>query len=268
MSRHPRLAALALALAALGALGATAPRGAGAPAGEWARLPGGTFKSVLRYEDSGGKVEVKPFALMRRPVTNAQFAAFVIAHPEWRRGQVPTLFAESRYLQQWQSPLLPGPKAAPRQPVVGVSWFAASAYCEAQGARLPTWSEWEYAAAADARRRDARADPAWREQILSWYSRPSNAPLAEVGANPPNVYGVQDLHGLVWEWTEDYASMLVTADSREQKAEDRLKFCGAGAIAMDDKENYAVLMRIAMLSALEASDVTSNLGFRCAKPLP
>jgi sulfatase modifying factor 1 len=261
-------AVIALAFAAPG--GATAaPKGAAtAPGGEWVRLPGGTFKSVLRYEDSGGRVTVKPFALMRRPVTNAQFAAFVIANPDWRRGKVPALFAESRYLQDWQSPLLPGAKAAPRQPVVGVSWFAASAYCEAQGARLPTWSEWEYAAAADATRRDARADPAWREQILSWYSKPSNTPLAAVGASAPNVYGVQDLHGLVWEWTEDYASMLVTADSREQKAEDRLKFCGAGAIAMDDKENYAVLMRIAMLSALEASDVTSNLGFRCAKPLP
>jgi hypothetical protein len=82
-----------------------------------------------------------------------------------------------------------------------------------------------------------------------------------------NAYGVHDLHGLVWEWTEDYAGMLVSGDSREQKADDRLKFCGAGAIAMDDKENYAVLMRVAMLSSLEGANITSNLGFRCARPL-
>jgi formylglycine-generating enzyme required for sulfatase activity len=61
--------------------------------------------------------------------------------------------------------------------------------------------------------------------------------------------------------------MLVSGDSREQGGADRLKFCGAGAIAMDDTENYAVLMRVAMLSALEGADITSNLGFRCAKPL-
>ena len=152
--------------------------------------------------------------------------------------------------------------------MTGVSWFAAQAYCEAQGARLPTWLEWEYAAAADETRKDARTDPAWRERILTWYSRPSNAPLASVGSAAANVYGVQDLHGLVWEWTEDYASMLVSGDSREQKSQDRLKFCGAGAIGMDDRENYTVLMRVAMLSALEADDVTSNLGFRCAVSKP
>jgi len=36
---------------------------------------------------------------------------------------------------------------------------------------------------------------------------------------------------------------------------------------MDDRENYAVLMRVAMLSSLQAADTTANLGFRCAKDL-
>ena len=35
---------------------------------------------------------------------------------------------------------------------------------------------------------------------------------------------------------------------------------------MQEKENYAVLMRVAMLSSLKAVDTTNNLGFRCAKP--
>ena len=42
----------------------------------------------------------------------------------------------------------------------------------------------------------------------------------------------------------------------------------SGPIAMDDRENYAVLMRIAMLSSLAADNVTSSLGFRCARDLP
>jgi len=262
MDTRALLAAIVAAAVGGAALAAGAP-----PAGDYVAIPGGSFKSVLKYEDSD-RVGVKPFAIMRRPVTNAEFLAFVKANPEWQRGRVPVLFAESRYLQSWQGALLPGRNAQPQQPVVDVSWFAAQAYCEAQGARLPTWSEWEYVAAADATRRDARRDPAWREQILGWYSRPSTTPLAPVASGRANVYGVHDMHGLVWEWTEDYASMLVSSDSRDQKATDRMKFCGAGAIATDDKENYAVLMRIAMLSALEGADITANLGFRCAKPLP
>ncbi len=59
--------------------------------------------------------------------------------------------------------------------------------------------------------------------------------------------------------------LLVDADNRKQGDADNSKFCGAGALSMNDRDNYAVLMRIAMLSSLKASDVTSNLGFRCAQ---
>ena len=125
---------------------------------DFIRLPGGEFRSTLKYEDTGGKVHLPPFALMQRPVTNAEFLDFVKANPQWQRDQVAPVFAESRYLQQWAAPLEPGNNAKPMQPVVNVSWFAAQAFCEARGARLPTWNEWEFAAAADATRRDARAE--------------------------------------------------------------------------------------------------------------
>jgi formylglycine-generating enzyme required for sulfatase activity len=250
-----RAALLALALA---------PAVAAAGDDGWVAIPAGSYTSALAYEDLGGPVSVAAFELQRDPVSNAEFLAFVTKAPDWRRGAAPTLFAEPRYLQHWGGPLATAP-AEPRQPVVNVSWFAAQAYCEARGARLPTWSEWEYVAAADATRRDARADPAWRERILAWYSVPSGRPLPAVGTGEPNAYGVRDLHGMVWEWTLDYAAMLVSADSREQGDPDSLKFCGAGALSMADRDNYAILMRVAMLSSLDADDVTGNLGFRCAR---
>ena len=43
-----------------------------------------------------------------------------------------------------------------------------------------------------------------------------------------------------------------SADNRNQGDPDTAKFCGAGALSMDDRDNYAVLMRVAMLSSLEA----------------
>ncbi|HEY1141266.1 MAG TPA: formylglycine-generating enzyme family protein [Lysobacter sp.] len=255
-----RLAALAFAL--------LLPVVALAAAQDYAKLPGGTFRTALRYDDAKNGVRIAPFALMTHPVTNAQFLTFVKTHPQWRRDHVATTLAEPRYLSHWKSPVELGTNAQPAQPVVWVSWFAADAYCRSTGARLPTWSEWEYAAAADETRKDARNDPAWRERILAWYSRPSKAALPRAGLQAPNAYGVQDLHGLVWEWTEDYSSLLVSADNRNQGDADKTKFCGAGALSMDDRENYAVLMRVAMLSSLEGSNATANLGFRCARSAP
>ncbi len=235
---------------------------------DYARLPGGHFRSVLKYEDlPSTPVRVRPFALMRAPVTNAAFLAFVREHPQWRRDRVASVFADRQYLSRWQGPTNLGLQALPEQPVVRVSWFAANAYCEAQGGRLPTWSEWEYAASADETRRDARHDPTWRARILAWYSQPSNRPLARAGLQTPNVYGVQDLHGLVWEWTDDYSALLIASDNRNQGDSDTARYCGAGALAMDDRENYAVMMRVAMLSSLQGHDTTNNLGFRCAKDL-
>lgn len=228
-------------------------------------IPAGEFSTLLAYEDSRGPQRVPAFAMMTRTVSNADFLAFVRSHPQWRRDRVSPLLAGRGYLDHWAGPvkLAPGPQAS--QPVTKVSWFAAAAYCGAQGARLPRWIEWEYVAAADALRRDARRDPAWRERILAWYAEPASRPLPAAGAGAPNAYGVRDLHGVAWEWVDDHASLLVSADNREQGDPDRARFCGAGALSVADREQYAVLMRVALLSSLEAADSTSQLGFRCVK---
>ncbi|MFX7732032.1 SUMF1/EgtB/PvdO family nonheme iron enzyme, partial [Acinetobacter baumannii] len=77
-------------------------------------------------------------------------------------------------------------------PVTHVSWFAAQAYCEYEGGRLPTWYEWEYVAAADEARADARKDSKWLAKILSWYARPGNAVMPSVGGFP-NFYGIRNM---------------------------------------------------------------------------
>lgn len=238
-----------------------------ADGGGYVRIPGGQFTTALKYEDAAGPSRIAGFEMMRQPVTNAQFAAFVRRNPQWQRDAVAPVFAGPDYLGHWPSStrLEPGPQSA--QPLTRVSWFAATAFCEAQGGRLPRWLEWEYVAAADATRRDARSDPAWRERILEWYSRPSSRALPPAGRGVTNVYGLRDLHGLVWEWTDDYSALLVSGDNRNQGDADRNRYCGAGALSINDRDNYAVLMRVAMLSSLEGSNTTMNLGFRCVKEL-
>ncbi len=240
--------------------------GALAQPAAYRRIAGAEMRSVLPPDGASARARVASFELRARPVTNGEFLAFVLRHPEWQRERAPAVFADGRYLSHWAAAGVPG-KAGRNSPVTHVSWFAAQAFCESEAARLPTWHEWELAAAADETRKDARDDPAWRERILAWYSRPSATPLPAVGKSHSNVHGVHDLHGMIWEWVDDHASMMVSSDNREQGDPDLRKFCGAGALSVADRENYAVLMRIALLSSLQANNTTGNLGFRCARTL-
>ncbi len=229
-------------------------------------ISGGTISTLLPPDGKQAPVTVPDFAMRVLPVTHAEFAQFTQKQPQWRRSRVASsALADGQYLNRW--PTDTAPSAAQRaQPVTDVSWFAAGAYCQSEEARLPTWHEWEYAAAADGKRRDARTDPVWRAHILDWYGRPSTA-LPPVGSTPNNVYGIQDLHGVIWEWVDDFGALMVSGDNRTQGDPDRVKFCGAGALSATDRENYPVLMRIAMLSSLGASSTNRNLGFRCVKDL-
>ncbi len=236
-----------------------------AVASEFVHIPGGEFRSVIPEGDGDNLVAVAEFLIQEAPVTNAEYLRFVLHHPKWQRGRAVSLFVDDQYLSTWASSISLGPQSGPQQPVTQVSWFAANAYCEWQDARLPGWYEWEYVAAANGSMADARALPEWRQDILSWYSQAGGDRLGDVRSRPANYYHVFDAHGLVWEWVDDFNAFMVTGDNREQGGADQLQFCGAGAITMEEKENYAVLMRVAMLSALEARYTTRNLGFRCAR---
>jgi formylglycine-generating enzyme required for sulfatase activity len=235
-----------------------------AAAGGPVSISGGEYLSVLPTGGPDKVTHVASFQMDRAPVTNGEYLNFVLHHPEWRRNRVPALFADRDYLSHWQAADRLGVGISAQQPVTRVSWFAARAYCEAAGRRLPSWSEWEYVAAADESVSDARHDALWRERILSWYEKPAGQPLAAVGLGPMNFYGLNDIHGLVWEWVEDFNALLVSSDSRDQSDPDRLKFCGAGAISLADRDNFAVLMRIAFLSAMTAQSTARSMGFRCA----
>jgi formylglycine-generating enzyme required for sulfatase activity len=229
------------------------------------RVPSGTFRPVYPPSPKEAEVQVPAFWLDRRPVTNAEFLAFVEHSPRWKRGVASPLFADRGYLSHWLSADEIGPEIRPGQPVTRVSWFAAKAYCEARNARLPYEQEWERAAAADETSADARSKPEFIEKILGWYSRPTGT-LAEVGRSSPNHFGLMDLHGLVWEWVLDFASAMATGDNRGSA--DASRFCGGAGLTAGAKDDYAAFMRIAFRSSLKGAYTTANLGFRCAMDDP
>lgn len=252
--------ALALLVVALaGSANADAGRTA---ARDTVRVGPGTYRPIFPASPAETEVTVPAFRLDRTPVTNAQFLAFVTAHPAWRKDEAKPLLVDEYYLAHWASATDLG-TARPNAPVVRVSWFAARAYCEARGGRLPLEREWELAGAASTTDKDASRDPAFQSKVLAWYTQLAPPVLPDVGG-PPNAWGVRDMHGMVWEWIEDFSAALVDADSRKP---DRTVFCGGAGATSRDAGAYATFMRIALRSSLDARSTTSVLGFRCAYDL-
>jgi len=226
-------------------------------------VPGGVYSPFYRVAE-GGEVRVEAFELDARPVTNEEFLAFVRDHPEWRRSAAPELFRDDAYLSHWAGDLELGPDADAHQPVTFVSYFAAAAFCRAEGGRLPTEAEWEWA--ADPAREGGPAEARAEQRILAFYARPKGH-LPRVGAGAPNALGLHDLHGVIWEWVSDFDASFAAADSRQTGDRDLRRVCGGAAIAADDAQDYAAFMRFAFRSSLEARYAMHHLGFRCARSL-
>ena len=230
-------------------------------------LPGGSYKPLYAKEVTS---RIAPGCFLSEvPVTNAQFLTFVREHPTWQRSKVTKEMADANYLRAWAGDLDLGPEAEKMSmaPVTNVSWFAARAYAEAYGQRLPTQDEWEFAARADATRADASTDQRFLRKLLEWYAKPTVGVLPDVTTSEANVYGLRGLHGLVWEWVHDFNSTMIVGDSRGDDSLERKLFCGAGSLLASDVSNYAAFMRYAFRSSLKGNYCIGSLGFRTAKSL-
>lgn len=132
------------------------------------------------------RVELSEYWIGKYPVTNAQYRHFVEA----------TGHREARY---WDDKEL----NQPTQPVVGVSWAAARAYCAWAGLELPSEAEWE----AAARGTDGKPYPwgkkAPSDSLANYDGRKTGT--TPVGAFPDGAgpYGTLDQAGNVWEWCVD-----------------------------------------------------------------
>jgi formylglycine-generating enzyme required for sulfatase activity len=229
-------------------------------------IPAGNYRPLLRGEKDLKEIPIPRFLLDARPVTNAEFLEFVRANPKWRRGEVKRLFADAGYLRHWTGDLELGDGTA-AQPVTFVSWFAAKAYAQWKGKRLPTTAEWERVAAAGYEGPDGSKEPRFVAEVGRWYSTPAPPQLAAAGESKPNYFGIRDLHGLTWEWTSDFNSAIVTGDARSDTGLERQLFCGAGSLGANDRANFPAFMRYGFRSSLKAGYTIHNLGFRCAKDL-
>jgi formylglycine-generating enzyme required for sulfatase activity len=233
-------------------------------------VPAGFYTPFLRLKAPNAAVPappnvvaIKAFRLDVEPVTNAQFLAFVTAHPDWRKSRIKPLFADGRYLKRWPADLMLADAEAGNEPVTNVSWFAAQAYCHARGLRLPTTAQWEYALADN-----GRDQAEVRERSLEWFSKPNATSPGAIGVGAPNGFGVRDLIGLVWEWTLDFDAFATAAESRDSNGKNAAFVCGGAAAGATDPSNYPGFMRFSMRASLKAAYTVDNVGFRCAGGMP
>jgi len=228
------------------------------------KISRGTY--VPLYGSNDSKVVVQEFLLDEYPVTNQQYLVFVKDHPSWSKSQVISLFADDNYLDKWDGDFVLGKGMKPNSPVTTISWYAAKAYCKIQQKRLPTMDEWEYAAMASQTKSNAQADSLFNQQIIEGYETPKTYNKL-VGSTSKNYWGIYDLHGLVWEWTYDFNSVLISGESRKDVDSDNNLFCAGGSVGASDLMDYAAFMRYAFRGSIKANYGIRNLGFRCAKTI-
>ncbi len=228
------------------------------------KINGGDF--VPLFGSDAASVSVAGFMLDVYPVTNEQYLAFVGKYPKWQKSKVIRLFADGNYLIKWKNDLAFHQQSLPNAPITNVSWYAAKAYCECQGKRLPTMDEWEYAAVASETKPNAQGDSLFNQLIIRGYETPRTY-NNEVGSTFKNYWGIYDLHGLVWEWTSDFNSVLISGESRKDVDSDNSLFCAGGSVNASDLMDYAAFMRYALRGSIKADYCIQTLGFRCAKSL-
>jgi formylglycine-generating enzyme required for sulfatase activity len=210
--------------------------------GTMVRIPAGAFK-----RGNGQTITLDTFAIDVYEVTNAQYRRFIdaggyTARKFWSEEGWAWLQRKKRHQPSyWDDPQL----NAPKQPVVGVSWYEAEAYCRWAGKALPTELQWEKAC----RGNDGRIFP-WGNEPLPQPTTESNPPFttpAAVGSAPQtqSPYGVHDLAGNVLEWTR-------TARDGQQ-----MVLCGGSGDS--HAQNVGCGVRYTLLPGISANFI----GFRC-----
>jgi hypothetical protein len=211
-----------------------------------AGLPGGSY--------AGGGVTVRPFCMDVHEVTVAEYDACVRSRrcsPAWTTTMVTGL--SSADLAKWSASCNGARRDRSDHPVNCVDWAQSDAYCRAQGKRLPTEDEWEWAATAGG---DGRRYP-WGSSApddqLCWSGRQQAARRDHtcavgsfVGGDAPG--GIHDLAGNVWEWT-----------SSTRQGEHIHRGGGFNAVARSAVDAAAAV------DAGGAASRASTLGFRCVE---
>jgi len=262
-----------------------------------ALIPGGQFKmgsEDFRSEEAPvQQASVDSFWMDTHDVTNAQFARFVAETgyvtlaeraPLLSRGG--WVFVAAADIQNpedigqwwrfvhgasWRHPEGPGSDLAGRQnhPVVQVAFEDAQAYAKWAGRALPTEAQWERAARSGregdvyawAGDDDADAAPRanrWRGNFpLSHRGSKGFGRTSPVGCFPANAYGLYDIVGNVWQWTQ--SAWTADHDATSAPAPDSYTIKGGSFLCAP---NFCMRYRPASRQPGDGATSAQHIGFR------
>ena len=276
--------------------------GSSAEEKSWAASHGGSMYAVAD-EAPQHQVSLPSFAMGKYDVTRGEYAAFA-RETGYPAGDG---CGGGRAIFKWEKdPKLtwenPGYAQTDRDPVVCVSWQDARAYiawlnrkahrggaASANGPyRLPSEAEWEYAARAGTTTKFYWGDDDASAPVHAWFNANSgcenvsglfcdHGQTHRVGAKPPNAFGLYDMAGNVWQWTEDcydnsYAPAPADGRANEVPSSDPQAKDGQGNCLRVDRGSSwmfpAWLLRPATRERNPADYRDAIMGFRVAKTLP
>jgi formylglycine-generating enzyme required for sulfatase activity len=181
---------------------------------EMVLLPGGRFTmgDKSQVDAPPHQVTVSPFYIDKYLVTQEQYERVMADNPS-----------------RWKGP---------KNPVEQVRWSDAVRYCNkrsvsenlkpcydlntwqcdstADGYRLPTEAEWEYACRAGTETAYFFGSDASKLTDYAWMDENSGGRPHPVGQKPPNPWGLYDMHGNVWQWCNDFYKVDYYQESPEE----------------------------------------------------